>query len=40
MKKKLKKFISKYKNLLAIDTETTDKHLKQFIERELKHEKD
>lgn len=37
---KLKKFISKYKNLLAIDTETTDKHLKQFIERELKHEKD
>ena len=33
---KLKKFITKYDNLLSIDTQTNDKHLNKFIERELK----
>lgn len=33
---KLKKFITKYDNLLSIDTQTNDKHLNQFIEREFK----
>ena len=32
---KLKRMVKKYKNLLSVKTKTNDKHLNQFIEREL-----